>query len=79
VSHVLNRIVPAVPVPLFQVALGALLALGPVGIHLELDPELFFVLFVAPLLFNDGKRTPRAVRDSSAPRCGSRRSACGDD
>ncbi|MCY8814836.1 cation:proton antiporter, partial [Bacillus atrophaeus] len=25
-----------------------------------LNPELFFVLFIAPLLFNDGKRTPRA-------------------
>lgn len=59
VSHVLNRIVPAIPVPLFQIALGALLTLGPAGIHMELDPELFFVLFVAPLLFNDGKRTPR--------------------
>ncbi|GIO12890.1 sodium, potassium, lithium and rubidium/H(+) antiporter [Cohnella xylanilytica] len=59
VSNVLNRIVPAVPVPLFQVALGALLTLGPFGVHLELEPELFFVLFVAPLLFNDGRRMPR--------------------
>ncbi|CAM3702966.1 Na+/H+ antiporter [Cohnella lubricantis] len=58
VSHVLNRIVPAVPIPLFQIALGAMLSIGP-GIHLELEPELFFVLFIAPLLFNDGKRTPR--------------------
>ncbi|MBB6634415.1 Na+/H+ antiporter [Cohnella thailandensis] len=59
VSNVLSRIVPAVPVPLFQIALGALLVLLPTGIELELEPELFFVLFVAPLLFNDGKRTPR--------------------
>ncbi|RUS49095.1 Na+/H+ antiporter [Cohnella sp. AR92] len=59
VSNVLSRIVPAVPVPLFQIALGALLALLPIGIELELEPELFFVLFVAPLLFNDGRRTPR--------------------
>lgn len=59
VSHVLSRIFPAVPVPLFQVALGALITLGPVGVHMELDPELFFVLFIAPLLFNDGKKTPR--------------------
>jgi CPA1 family monovalent cation:H+ antiporter len=58
-SHVLNRIVPAVPVPLFQIALGAVLATHPFNLHLELDPELFFVLFVAPLLFNDGRRTPR--------------------
>ncbi|MBB6733084.1 Na+/H+ antiporter [Cohnella zeiphila] len=58
-SNVLNRIVPAVPVPLFQIALGAVLAANPFGIHMEFDPELFFVLFVAPLLFNDGRRTPR--------------------
>lgn len=59
VSNVLNRIVPTVPVPLFQIALGALLVLLPIGIELELEPELFFILFIAPLLFNDGKRTPR--------------------
>lgn len=59
VSNVLNRIVPSVPVPLFQISLGAVLVLLPSGIELELEPELFFVLFIAPLLFNDGKRTPR--------------------
>ncbi|THF84139.1 Na+/H+ antiporter [Cohnella fermenti] len=59
VSNVLNRIVPAVPVPLFQIALGALLVLLPTGIELELEPELFFILFIAPLLYNDGRRTPR--------------------
>lgn len=59
VSNVLNRIVPSVPVPLFQIALGAMLVLLPTGIELELEPELFFILFIAPLLFNDGKRTPR--------------------
>ncbi|MBD3919274.1 Na+/H+ antiporter [Paenibacillus sp. PR3] len=59
VSNVFNRIVPSVPVPLFQIALGALLVLLPGGIELELEPELFFILFIAPLLFNDGKRTPR--------------------
>lgn len=58
-SNVLNRIVPSVPVPLFQIALGVLLVLLPIHIELELEPELFFVLFIAPLLFNDGKRTQR--------------------
>jgi CPA1 family monovalent cation:H+ antiporter len=59
VSNVLNRIVPSVPVPLFQIALGVLLVLLPTHIELELEPELFFVLFIAPLLFNDGRRTRR--------------------
>lgn len=45
--------------PLIQIILGALIAVVPSGIHVSLEPELFFVLFVAPLLFNDGKRIPR--------------------
>ncbi|MCS7459343.1 Na+/H+ antiporter [Paenibacillus doosanensis] len=57
-SNVVNRIVPFVPVPLIQIALGVCVALLPAGVHIPLNPELFFVLFVAPLLFNDGKRTP---------------------
>lgn len=59
VSDVLHRFLPFIPVPLIQIALGACAVLLPWGLHVELEPELFFVLFIAPLLFNDGKRTPR--------------------
>ncbi|REK76741.1 Na+/H+ antiporter [Paenibacillus paeoniae] len=59
VSNVLNRFVPFIPIPLIQIALGMAIALIPLVEHLELNPELFFVLFIAPLLFNDGRRTPR--------------------
>nr|WP_229691994.1 Na+/H+ antiporter [Paenibacillus radicis (ex Gao et al. 2016)] len=59
VSHVLNRIVPFIPVPIIQIVLGILLAFLPTEMHIPLDPELFMVLFIAPLLFNDGKVTPR--------------------
>lgn len=58
-SIILNRFIPFVPVPLIQIALGIGIAYLPAGIHLPLNPELFFVLFIAPLLFNDGKRMPR--------------------
>ncbi|MGR6543092.1 Na+/H+ antiporter [Paenibacillus tundrae] len=58
-SNILNRFVPFIPVPLIQIALGFAVALLPAGVHLPLNPELFFVLFIAPLLYNDGKRTPR--------------------
>lgn len=58
-SNVLNRLLPAVPLPLVQIALGMAVAGLPLGHHLTLNPELFFVLFIAPLLFNDGQRTPR--------------------
>lgn len=58
-SNIVNRLLPAVPLPLVQIALGMALALLPLGHHFKLNPELFFVLFIAPLLFNDGQRTPR--------------------
>ncbi|MFC5650217.1 Na+/H+ antiporter [Paenibacillus solisilvae] len=58
ISHVINRFIPFVPVPLIQITLGILIVIF-VDIHLPLNPELFFVLFIAPILFNDGKLTPR--------------------
>lgn len=59
ISNILNRFVPFIPVPLFQIALGMVVVVLPPGIHISLNSELFLVLFIAPLLFNDGKRTPR--------------------
>ncbi|WP_419882690.1 Na+/H+ antiporter [Peribacillus sp. B-H-3] len=59
-SNFINHFIPIIPVPLIQIALGGMLAVLPAGIHLPLNPELFFVLFIAPLLFYDGKNVPRA-------------------
>ncbi|WP_282941131.1 Na+/H+ antiporter [Paenibacillus sp. RC67] len=59
ISNLLNRFVPLVPIPLIQIGLGMMAAIFPLGLHLRLEPELFFILFIAPLLFNDGKMTPR--------------------
>lgn len=58
-SNVVNRFMPFVPVPLIQIAFGVIAAILPSVMDFPLNPELFFVLFVAPLLFNDGKRTSR--------------------
>ncbi|AHE53727.1 Na+/H+ antiporter [Sphingomonas sanxanigenens] len=59
VSGIASRIVPLpLPRPLFQIALGA--AIGLVANwRVELDPEIFFLLFLPPLLFLDGWRIPR--------------------
>ncbi|PZQ57759.1 MAG: Na+/H+ antiporter, partial [Phenylobacterium zucineum] len=46
------------PLPLVQVALGAAIALSVVP-TVELQPELFFLLFLPPLLFLDGWRIPK--------------------
>jgi len=58
-SHILSRFLPSIPSPLIQIAFGVAAALIPSGVHLEMEPELFFILFIAPLLYNDGKHTPR--------------------
>ncbi|MEN6489916.1 MAG: Na+/H+ antiporter [Smithella sp.] len=58
-SNVMNHIVPFIPVPLIQIALGVLIAIVPGGVNIPLEPELFFVLFIAPILFNDGKNVSR--------------------
>ena len=48
----------AVPPPLVQIVLGVLLAVGPVP-SVELDPHIFFLVFLPPLLFLDGWRIPK--------------------
>ncbi|PAD43793.1 Na+/H+ antiporter [Shouchella clausii] len=59
-SNIIQRFLPFIPLPLIQIALGMLCSISPTaGLHIPLEPELFFVLFIAPLLFNDGKVTPR--------------------
>ncbi|AUO09784.1 Na+/H+ antiporter [Priestia megaterium] len=60
-SNIINHFVPFIPVPLVQIALGAGLAILPFGGDVHLEPELFFILFIAPLLFNDGKNVSRAA------------------
>jgi Na+/H+ antiporter len=56
ISNIVNHFIPNIPVPLIQMALGIVIAVAYPGLHIALDPKLFFLLFVAPLLFNDGKR-----------------------
>ncbi len=44
-SGVVTRVLPfQVPLPLMQIAIGALLAWPTFGLHVEFDPELFLVL-----------------------------------
>ncbi|MBC1514790.1 Na+/H+ antiporter [Listeria immobilis] len=59
ISNLVNRFVPFVSVPLIQIGLGVMIALVPITFDLKLNPELFLVMFIAPLLFNDGRRTDK--------------------
>ncbi|MHC1480877.1 Na+/H+ antiporter [Frateuria aurantia] len=59
-SGVVLRLLPfRLPLPLVQIALGAILALPPVSLHIRFDHEVFFLLFIPPLLFADGWRIPK--------------------
>src|ERR1700745_3824198 len=49
----------ALPLPLVQIAIGALLAWPKLGLHVTFDPEIFMMLFIPPLLFADGWRIPK--------------------
>lgn len=58
-SGVVLRLLPLkLPLPLVQIALGAVLAWPALGMQVRFDPDLFFLLFIPPLLFADGWRIP---------------------
>jgi CPA1 family monovalent cation:H+ antiporter len=59
VSGFVDRLSPIpLPLPILQIGLGALLAYAG-GFEVELEPEIFFLLFLPPLLFLDGWRIPK--------------------
>ena len=51
VSSFASRFVPKVSTPLVQIVLGVLVTYLPFFPDAKLDPELFMVLFIAPLLY----------------------------
>jgi Na+/H+ antiporter len=59
-SDVFGRVSPLrIPLPFVQILLGVALELAGVSIHLDFSPEVFFLVFLAPLLFADAVRMPR--------------------
>ncbi|MGO4475158.1 Na+/H+ antiporter [Massilia sp. 2TAF26] len=59
VSGWVGRMLPfAIPLPLIQIALGAVIS-GMFHHGVALEPDIFFLLFLPPLLFLDGWRIPK--------------------
>lgn len=58
-SQPLTRLLRIVPLPIIQIALGAALAWPTAGFHVAIEPELFLLLFIAPLLFADAWEAPK--------------------
>jgi CPA1 family monovalent cation:H+ antiporter len=62
-----SRMLPvAIPAPLVQIALRAVIGVVA-GVRVRFDPDLFFLLFLPPLLFLDGWRVPH-IEALSRPR-----------
>ncbi|MCL2718139.1 MAG: sodium:proton antiporter [Lachnospiraceae bacterium] len=57
-SNLINRFLPLLSVPIIQIALGMLIAVIPYGAFeydFYLEPDLFFVLFLSPLVFHSAR------------------------
>lgn len=62
VSAVIDQIVPRVSLSLIQVVMGAVIAIfAGNAIDVDLDPDLFLVLFIAPLLYLEAKDADKAL------------------
>jgi CPA1 family monovalent cation:H+ antiporter len=59
-SAYIRRVLPgSIPLPLVQIGLGALIA-AQSNHGVDLEPDLFFLVFLPPLLFLDGWRIPKS-------------------
>ena len=59
VTGIIARYIRAIPLPLIQIVIGAVLSWPQKGLHIDFDPGLFMLLFIPPLLFADGWRIPK--------------------
>jgi CPA1 family monovalent cation:H+ antiporter len=67
ISGTISRALPwPIPVPLVQIAFGAVLSIGTKQ-GIALNPDVFFLLFLPPLLFLDGWRIPKEDLFKDAP------------
>lgn len=58
-ANVISHYIPFVPTALIQVAIGLLLVVVFEEISFDIETEWFLLLFIAPLLYNDGRYFPR--------------------
>lgn len=59
ISNIISHYTPFIPTALTQIAFGIIIALLFRNFTLEIETEWFLLLFIAPLLYNDGRRFPR--------------------
>lgn len=61
-SAVIDQLLPRIPLPLIQIACGVVIAVFANNqVNITLNPELFLVLFIAPLLFNEARESDKTM------------------
>ena len=59
-STAIAQLIPRVASPLVQIAIGAIVAMTlNTTVDVSLDPDIFLVIFIAPLLFKEAKNVDR--------------------
>ncbi|MBM7618026.1 CPA1 family monovalent cation:H+ antiporter [Weissella uvarum] len=62
VANFLSQLMPKIPKAFWQILGGVILALIPGSLHqIRLEPDLFLMLVIAPLLFYEGQHTNASV------------------
>jgi CPA1 family monovalent cation:H+ antiporter len=57
-SNLINHFVPVLSVPLVQIFIGVcidIIPYGALGFEFDLEPDLFFILFLSPLVFHSAR------------------------
>lgn len=57
IANVIGRLITAIPLAFIQIVAGMLLSLIPPLADFQMEPELFLLIIIAPLLFNDSQNT----------------------
>ncbi|GAA4701362.1 Na+/H+ antiporter [Brevibacillus fulvus] len=59
ISNIISHYIPFIPTALTQIVFGMIVSLVAKNFTFEIETEWFLLLFVAPLLYNDGRYFPR--------------------
>ena len=57
VANIIYSLFPRVPLAFYQIGAGFILSWLPQFNHFQLEPEIFFLIILAPLMFNEGQNT----------------------
>lgn len=56
-ANIIYAIYPKIPLAFYEIITGVLLSLVPLFNNFHLEPEIFMLVIIAPLMFNDGQNT----------------------